>query len=32
VTLNEGRYQFDVTATTEAGESVRFPAEMEISS
>ncbi len=32
VTLKEGRYQFDVTATTEAGESIRFPAEMEVSS
>ena len=32
VTLEEGRYQFDVTATTEAGESMRFPAEMEVSS
>ncbi|HVL50034.1 MAG TPA: hypothetical protein VM754_00850, partial [Actinomycetota bacterium] len=32
VTLTQGRYKFDVTATTEAGDSVRFPAEMEIGS
>ncbi|CAN5871167.1 copper resistance protein CopC [soil metagenome] len=32
VTLKRGRYHFDVTATTEAGESIRFPAEMEFSS
>lgn len=32
VTLKQGRYQFDVTATTEAGESMRFPGEMEVSS
>lgn len=32
VTLTEGRYHFDITSTTEAGESMRFPAEMEVSS
>lgn len=32
VTLKEGRYHFDVTATTETGESMRFPAKMEVSS
>ena len=31
VTLKRGRYEFDVTARTEAGETVRFPAEMEVS-
>jgi copper transport protein len=32
VTLKQGRYHFDVTVTTAAGESLRFPAEMEVSS
>ena len=32
VTLKKGRYLFDVTFTTAAGESMRFPAEMEVSS
>jgi copper transport protein len=32
VTLKKGRYHFDVSFTTAAGKSMRFPAEMEVSS
>ncbi len=30
ITLERGRYEFDITARTEAGDTVRFPARMEV--